>query len=195
MGKHHNRNNNYNNKNRNDIATINNSIDAEAKSILDKVASQSLQTNDDTNFDDLIKLFNANQLKKNMQRLLKSNQLYDKVMDEAFSRVLKNPDDFTSTELLNYMKVLQDSINNSQKTLSVQQEQINKPLIQINQQNITTNEPLSKESQQKILSVVEEFIKMMNNPNNNTTNNGNDEDKGDVVDGEVVEIVEGENNE
>ena len=121
---------------------------------------------------------------KTMQRILKSNQLLDKVTEEALDRFIKNKDEFTNQDLLNYMKVVQDSINNSQKTLSTQQEQISKPLIQINQQNITTNEPLSKESQEKILSVVEELMKL--------TSSGKEEK---VIDGEVVEVVEGDNNE
>lgn len=177
MGKKHNKNKqNYN------ITTTEKTIDNEAKAILDKVASQHLPIEDETDLDEMIKIFNANQLKKTMQRILKSNQLLDVVTEEALDRFLKNRDEFTNQDLLNYMKVMQDSINNSQKALSSQQEKINKPLIQINQQNITTNEPLSKESQEKILNVVEELMKLANS------------EKEEVIEGEVVE-VEGDSNE
>lgn len=177
MGKKH-----HNNQKKNELIPKSNSIDEEAKNILNKVAAQHLPIEDETDLDEMIKIFNANQVKKTMQRILKSNQLLDKVTEEALDRFIKNKDEFTNQDLLNYMKVVQDSINNSQKTLSTQQEKINKPLIQINQQNITTNEPLSKESQEKILGAVEELMKLMNS------------EKDEVIDGEIVD-VEGDNNE
>ena len=180
-------NNNYNKyNNQNNILKIENSIDNEAKLILDKISQQSLIENENNNFDDLIKLFNANQLKKTMQRILKSNQLLDKITEQTLTRFINNPDEYTNQDLLNYMKVLQDLINNSQKTLSSQQEQINKPFIQINQQNINNvNTEISKESQEKILNVVNQFMNLLNNENN-----------ANIIEGEVQNITEGdENNE
>jgi len=121
-----------------------------------------------------------------MQRILKSNQLLDKITEQTLTRFINNPDEYTNQDLLNYMKVLQDLINNSQKTLSSQQEQINKPFIQINQQNINNvNTEISKESQEKILNVVNQFMNLLNNENN-----------ANIIEGEVQNITEGdENNE
>ena len=160
-----------------------NIIDVEAKKILDKIASQSItEINDESNFDDLVKLFNANQLKKTMQRILKSNELLDKVTQEALQRFNENPNDFTTQDLLNYMRTVQDSINVSQKTLAAQQEQTKVPLIQINQQTINNTESqISKESQEKIVAVVEDLIKMMN---------AAEEDK--IIDGEIEDLSKGE---
>lgn len=176
----------HNNK-QNNVIKIENSIDDEAKNILDKISKQSLintkETEDKDNFDDLIKLFNANQLKKTMQRILKSNQLLDKITEQALNRFINNPDEYTNQDLLNYMKVIQDSIINSQKTLSTQQEQLNKPLIQINQ-TVNKNEiEITQESRNKILSVVNEFIKLMNNQENS-----------EILEGEITEM-KGDKNE
>lgn len=172
------------NKDSNNVTKCENSIDNEAKQILDRISQQSLIEKDkDINFDELIKVFNANQLKKTMQRILKSNELLDKVTEEVSTRLENNKDDFTHQDLLNYMKVIQDSINNSQRNLSNQNEQLSKPLIQINQQNINTGDSLSKESQEKILNVVDELLKMMNSSSD------------EIIEGEVMEVMEGDKNE
>lgn len=153
-------------------------IDIEAKNILNKIASQPLNNlNEDINNEELIKLFNNNQLKKTMQRILKSNDLLDKITEQALNRLTENPDNFSNTELLNYMKIVQDSIINSQKTLTNQQEKINTPLIQINQIN-NEIDSLSQESQNKILFAVEELLKIINTEDNN------------IVEGEIKIIEE-----
>ena len=175
--------NKYNKNNKNELITSEQSVDKEAKDIFNKIVSLEQPHQDDLNPDELINLFNQNQSKKTMLRILKSNALLDKVLEQAIKRFTENPDEFSNQDLLNYMKVVLDSINNSQKTLSTQQEQINKPLIQINQQNINTNDPFKNISQEKVLSVFEEIVKIMSNDDNN------------IVDGEMVEIVEGDKNE
>lgn len=163
---------------------IEQNIDTEAKNILDKISQQSLINKEqDIDFDNLIKIFNANQLKKTMQRILKSNELLDKVTEQVANRLANSTDDFTNTDLLNYMKVFQDSINNSQKTLTNQSEQLSKPLIQINQQNINNTMEVSKESQEKIVTVVEELLKVINASSDN------------ILDGEILEVMEGDKNE
>ena len=175
MGK----NKHYNNKQKYNEMLPGKTIDDEAKEILDKVASQSLSTQEEVNFDDLVKMFNANQLKKTMLRLLTSNKLLDNITKEMLERFTKNPDEFTNQDLLNYMKVLQDSINNSQRNLSTQSEQLNKPLIQINQTVNKTEVEISQESKEKILSAVEELMKLMNTPDNSNS---------DIIEGEIEEV-------
>ena len=59
-------------------------------------------------------LFNLNLQKKNSLRILKYNALLDKVSDVAIERVDKRPDEISTGELLSYMKVVQESINNTQ---------------------------------------------------------------------------------
>lgn len=159
MSKH----NKYNKKNNVAINTEQ-SIDTEAKDIFNKIVSVSSQPKDDiNNFDELVALFNQNQSKKTMLRILKQNKLLDKVTDQAISRIEDNPDDFTNVELLNYMKIAQDALSTSQKALSLQQEQTKTPLIQINQQNINTSDnQMSRESQEKIVNVVNQLLEIMN---------------------------------
>ena len=67
------------------------------------------------NIKNMTKIFQLNQSKKNMLRIIKLNTLLDKVNDKAIEKFEKCPDEITTDQLLDYMKVVQDSIDRSQK--------------------------------------------------------------------------------
>lgn len=184
MSKHHNKNKN----NKYDIAlTPDKTVDDETKDILKKIVSLENPSQEITDYDDLVALFNQNQSKKTMLRLLNQNKLFDKVLEQVLARFEKCPDEFSNQDLLNYMKVVQDSITNSQKTLQPQTKEVDTPLIKITQVNNTTNDTqLSKESQERIVSIVEQLLQISTSSTPTS---------GDIIDGEVEEIVEGDKNE
>ena len=58
---------------------------------------------------DLTALFNLNSQKRNVLRVLKMNNLLDKVTDQIIERFEKNPNLFTNEDLLRYMQVTENA--------------------------------------------------------------------------------------
>ena len=107
----------------------------------------------------LLNLFNVNIAKKNTLRVMKVDQLLDKVTDEALKRVEERPDEIANKDLLNYATVAQNQIDKSMQIIKSVNEA---PAIQLNQQNIVNinniGQELSKESRDRVLSVVEQIL-------------------------------------
>ena len=112
----------------------------------------------------LLNLFNVNIAKKNTLRVLKVDQLLDKVTDEALKRVEERPDEIANKDLLNYATVAQSQIDKSMQIIKSVNET---PAIQLNQQNIvninTVGQELSKESRERVLSAVTEILNNSDN--------------------------------
>lgn len=110
----------------------------------------------------LVHLFNLNQQKKNVIRILKLNSLLDKVSDNMLDRFENHSDEFNNTDLLNYMQVIQNAIEKSNKNLNLVDET---PAITMNQININVDkeEPLlNKESRDRVTDAVKEIMKKLN---------------------------------
>jgi uncharacterized protein YlzI (FlbEa/FlbD family) len=114
------------------------------------------------NIKNMTKIFQLNQSKKNMLRIIKLNTLLDKVNDQAIERFEKCPDEITTDQLLDYMKVVQDSIDRSQKYVANIDET---PMIQFNQQNNVVNnitiDPianLNRESKEKVMEAINQLF-------------------------------------
>lgn len=131
---------------------------------------------------DLTKLFQANQSKKNIIQVVKYSELLDKVNDQALERLTKAPGQIADNDLINYMKVARDNINNSQDYIENFQ---NKPSLQINQQNISVNinsgkkeeDSLSKESRDHVIDAITSILDNIKKENTN------------VIDADVVETA------
>lgn len=108
----------------------------------------------------LTHLFNLNQAKKNVLRILKLNQLLDKVSDQMIERFEKRPGEFSNADLLNYMQVAQSAIDRANKSLNQVDET---PAIQINQQNIIMDkEILGKDSRDRVTDAVNAILNKIN---------------------------------
>lgn len=126
------------------------------------LAQQILDTEDVKQVQDLTNLFNFNSQKRNVVRILKMNDLLDKVTDQMIERFEKNPNNFSNEDLLKYMQVTENSIEKANKNLSQIEDT---PPIQLTQNNVTVNleQPgLSRESKQRVLSVVDQILKNTN---------------------------------
>ena len=123
-----------------------------------ELEKQLMEETDVENIKNIINLFNLNIKKKDIVRTAKLNELQDKVYNQIDKRLSNKADEFSNTDLLNYYKVIQDSINKADTTL----DKVDTPAIQIvqNQLNVATeNKPtLSKESRQKITDIVQAFL-------------------------------------
>ena len=124
-----------------------------SEELADKIA----KSNEMGEVKDLTQLFNLNQAKRNVYRLLKLNGLLDKIDDAIVERINKNPNLFNNSDLINYLNAVQNSIEKSSKLVSGVDTT---PLIQINhnegvQINVTE---IDRESRQNVLNFLESVL-------------------------------------
>jgi len=145
-----------------------------------KLINELIAENDMDKVKDLTYLFNVNQNKKTLARNNKLNELMDSLTGEAMNRVNNRPDEITSTELFNMMKITQELMEKGQKQASGITDTA--PLIQINQQTNTVNtegKSFTKESRNKIQNAVSDILKTFGVNPQATTEEA-------VVDGDVI---------
>lgn len=128
-------------------------LDKETQELTQKIVDEKdLET-----LKDLTHLFNLSQAKRNVLRVVKLNSLLDKVSDQMIERFEKYPDNFSSSDLLNYLQVTQNAIDRANKSLNLIDET---PVIQLNQVNINvTEEPLDRESRSRIADAVQAILR------------------------------------
>ncbi len=121
-----------------------------------KIAENIINETDSKELEKLVQMFNLNQAKKNVIRVLKLNSLLDKVSDQMLERFEKRAGEFNNTELLNYLNVIQNSIDRANKSLTLVD---NSPAIQFNQVNVKVEDTLDADSRAKIREAVEAILK------------------------------------
>ena len=128
-------------------------IDEETANLANDIISET----DFNKTQQMVKLFNLQQAKKNVLRVLKLNSLLDKVSDQMITRFTQRPDEFNNNDLLQYLQVTQSAIDRANKALNLVDEV---PAIQINQQvnNINVSEPLDRDSKIKIAEAVKAIL-------------------------------------
>lgn len=126
-----------------------------------KLAEDIIQENDVEKVQNLVHLFNLNQSKKNVLRILKLNNLLDKVQDQMIERFEKKPGEFSNADLLNYMQVAQSAIDRANKSLNLVDET---PSITMNQVNVNISEDpvLNRESREKVTEAIAAIMKKLN---------------------------------
>jgi len=119
-----------------------------------ELTDQIIAEKDPSKLQDLTTLFKQNQLKKNLLRTNKLNNLLELIDDEVAMRVSTRPDEIRDQDLLNYMKTTQQSIQDSFNTF----EQM--PVIQVNniENSVNINNGLSKESREVVINKVNEIL-------------------------------------
>lgn len=121
---------------------------------INQLAQDVISETDSAKTQKLIDMFNWHLSKKNVLRVLKLNNLFDSVTDQMSRRFETKPDQFSNSDLLDYMKVVQGAIDTSSKVL----EQLEEPptIIQNNTQiNVNLNETFDKESRARILAAIQ----------------------------------------
>ena len=136
------------------------SIDTEITGL----ASQVLAESDPEKAKQLIALFNWNISKKNTARILKMNDLYDEVTDQMVLRFKTKADQFSNSDLLDYMKAVQGAIDTSAKNLS----QVEDPPTIVHQNNTQINvnvvDTFDRDSKDRILAAIEATLKAAQQP-------------------------------
>ena len=136
------------------------SIDTEITGL----ASQVLEESDPEKAKQLIALFNWNISKKNTARILKMNDLYDEVTDQMVLRFKTKADQFSNSDLLDYMKAVQLAIDTSTKNLS----QVEEPPTIVHQTNTQINvnvvDTFDRDSKDRILAAIQATLKAAQQP-------------------------------
>ena len=136
------------------------SIDTEITGL----ASQVLEESDPEKAKQLIALFNWNISKKNTARILKMNDLYDEVTDQMVLRFKTKADQFSNSDLLDYMKAVQGAIDTSTKNLS----QVEEPPTIVHQTNTQINvnvvDTFDRDSKDRILAAIQATLKAAQQP-------------------------------
>ena len=128
-----------------------------------KVTNELIEEQDLDKVKNLTKLFNLNQAKRNAIRVMKLNSLLDKVSDQMIERFNKKPGEFSNKELLDYMTVVQSTIDRANKSIELVDQT---PAIVINQQNnqvnIDNSPVLDRESRMRVVEAVKGIMSTLN---------------------------------
>lgn len=145
------------------------------KSDSEELEIRLLEEDNVDNIKAIIDLFNINIKKKNIIRTSKLNELQDKVYNQIDERITNSANTFSNKDLLEYFKVMQDTINKS----DIDSDNVIAPNIQINQNNLNigVGTELTRESRQKITDAIKNIL------NKNTIDVGARE----IGEGEVID--------
>lgn len=124
-----------------------------------EIAQLILDEQDIDKVKDLTTLFNLNSQKRNVMRVMKMNELLDKVTDKVVNRFDAYPDNFSNEDLLKFMQVTETAIDRANKQLNLIDDTPPIHLTQNNQVNINMGAELSRESREKILEFVNNAMK------------------------------------
>lgn len=127
------------------------------------IAKEVLQEDNPDKAKDLISLFNWNMSKKNVARILKLNELYDTVTDHMATRLSTRSDQFTNSDLLDYMKTIQGAIDTSTKNMN----QVEEPpvIVQQNTQiNVNMGDKFDREAKERILAAIQATLQSATQP-------------------------------
>ena len=139
----------------NDLQITTNSLDEKNKKLAQKILNAN--TLDETK--DLTALFNLNIQKRNVLRVLKMNNLLDKVTEQIIERFEKAPNNFTNEDLLKYMQITENAIDRANKNLNQIEETPAIQLMQNNQVNINIdNSGINRESRIRITETVQKIL-------------------------------------
>lgn len=124
---------------------------------MEQLQSEILTCNDAKQLQQVVDLFNLNIRRKDVLRTGKLSELQDKVAQQMEERIVDHADEFSNKDLLDYFKLIQDTIDKSGNIIT--QETI--PAIQINQQNVNIqvgDTKLSSQSREKVMDRVRDVL-------------------------------------
>ena len=150
------------------------------------IANQVMNESSPDKTKDLVALFNWNISKKNVSRILKLNELYDKVSSQMEMRLTSRGDQFSNSDLIDYLKTIQGAIDSSSKVLSQVDET---PTIVQNhntQINVNVVDKFDRDAKERILAAIQATLQSVSDA---TYSNGT---PSDIVVEDVKEIMEDE---
>ena len=133
-------------------------LEATEQRLMKKIIEAPTRDDLQTQFD----LFNINQSKKSALRIVKLNNLLDKVEDQAIERFERRPDQVSNKELLEYMNVVSNQIERAQKSVNALKDtQAIQITNQRNELNINVGPKLDRDSKERVLGVISALLKQV----------------------------------
>ena len=133
-------------------------LDEQTKDIAQKIL---LEQDVDT-VKDLTQLFNLNMRKKNVARVIKMNDLLDKVTEQVVERFEKKPDNFSNDDLIKYFQITENAIDKATKNLNLVEETPPIQYLQQNQVNINIENNLDRDGRQRVLEAIHSLLQESN---------------------------------
>lgn len=124
---------------------------------VDQLQSEILTCTDSKQLQQVVDLFNLNIRRKDVLRTGKLSELQDRVAEQMEARIVDHADEFSNKDLLDYFKLIQETIDKSGNIIT----QENMPAIQINQQNVNIqvgDTKLSSQSREKVMDRVRDVL-------------------------------------
>ena len=107
-------------------------------------------------------LFNMTQSKKNAMRIVKLNNLLDKIEDQAIERFKKRPDQISNKELLDYMNVISGQIDRAHRQID---SISNTPAVAVTNQKtdvtINVGNDLDRDSKERVMDAISALLKQV----------------------------------
>lgn len=132
---------------------------------INSLVSDIIEEDDPKKTKDLVDLFNWNISKKNVARIQKLNNLYDSITDQMIERVDKRSDQFSNSDLLDYVKTIQGAIDVNTKNLA----QVQEPPMIVQQNNTQINvnvvDNFDRESKARILAAIKATLNQASSNN------------------------------
>lgn len=157
-------------------------LDSDTSKVINKI----IKEKDPTELKNLTQLFALTQAKKNILRSSTLNNIIDRTTEEMLVRIEKHPEEFSHTDLINYLQAAQGAIDKANKLkedLSTIQPIYNQ---QNNQVNIIAGSELSRESKE---NVIDFFKKLLNKkPEENLKSEIKDESQSQVEEDEIEPV-------
>lgn len=149
-----------------------------------QIAQEILDEQDIERVKDLTNLFNLNAQKRNVMRVIKMNELLDKVTDQVVERFEKRPDNFSNEDLIKYMQVTENAIDRANKNLNLVEETPAIQYLQQNNVNITIDNGLDRDARERVMDAVKAFlVQSSQTPPQDEIVVEIDENKGDTANG------------
>lgn len=135
-----------------------------------------------------LELFNMNQTKKNAARIIKLEDLLDKVEDEVANRFNKRPDNMSNKEVIDYMTAISAQIDRSQKRVDIMTGDDAIPISVVgesteNNYNINLGTDLNKDNKENVVDAIKSILGLLQGNNTTIANS----DNSDSVDLEIIE--------
>lgn len=103
----------------------------------------------------IVDMFNLNIKKKNMLRTTRISEIQDSIVSQIFQRVNSRPDEFSNTDLINYFKVMQETLQKNPSDTEL-------PTIHINQNNQVNinmdNQGLDRMSRERVANAIRNIL-------------------------------------
>lgn len=130
-----------------------------------EVLGQLIQTQEIDQVKDLTHLFNVSQTKRNALRIQALNDVQDALVRQMADRLAKQPDNFNNADIANWMKVVQQVMDTSQKGVdqvstlpAITYQQTNNTQV-----NVSVADTLSRESRDRITDAVQKILQNIQN--------------------------------